>query len=90
MATQGETITLGANNGVFGTNGYSELQVLSSAAGFYLGTTFTHPAYPEGTEDYYMSHMIEPGSRETFYFETRTSAEAALVQWNKGNKVNAR
>ena len=87
---QGETITLGANNGVFGTNGYSELQVLTSAAGFYLGTTFTHPAYPEGTDKYHMSHMIEPGSRETFYMPDRAAATEALAQWNKGNKVQAR
>lgn len=46
---------------------YSNLQVLSSAAGYYVGTIYTHP---EG--------WSEPGSRDTDYFNTRDEAETAL------------
>lgn len=44
---------------------YSELKVLSSAAGYYVGTTYTDPDY--GFE--------EPGSRDSDYFKTREQAQ---------------
>ena len=62
MVMQGETIMTGANDGKFGTNGYSELKVLMSAAGYYLGTTY------QGM----------PGSRESGYFASEAEAEDAL------------
>ena len=46
---------------------YTELRVLQSAAGFYIGTMYNNP---EGFQ--------EPGSRESRYFRTRTEAEAEL------------
>lgn len=49
-------------------NGYSELKVLQSAAGYYVGTTYTDPKY--GCE--------EPGSRDSHYFRTREEAEKYL------------
>lgn len=48
--------------------GYSELQVLSSAAGYYVGTTYTDP------ED----GFTEPGSRDSDYFRTHEEAERYL------------
>lgn len=46
---------------------YSELQVLKSAAGYYVGTLFTTP---EGWE--------EPGSRDSGYFKTKDEAGSYL------------
>lgn len=46
--------------------GYSELQVLSSAAGYYVGTTYTD-------ED----GFTEPGSRDSGYYRTYEDAVAA-------------
>lgn len=51
---------------------YSELQILSSAAGFYVGTTYTDPKY--GCE--------EPGSRDSDYFRTYQDAERYLKTLN--------
>ena len=45
---------------------YSDLQVLESRAGFYVGTTY------DG------DHGPEPGSRDSGYFPTRKKAEVAL------------
>jgi hypothetical protein len=45
---------------------YSDLIVLRSNAGYYLGTLFN------GTE------FTEPGSRDTSYLETKSQAELAL------------
>ena len=45
---------------------YSELQVLKSDAGYYIGTTFKG------------EHFNEPGSRDTSYFETEEVAKEAL------------
>jgi len=45
---------------------YSDLQVLESRAGFYVGTTY------DG------NHGPEPGSRDSGYFPTREKAEGAL------------
>lgn len=70
----GETILSGANSGKFGTNGYSDIQVMSSAAGWYLGTTYDHM----------------PGTRETSYFRFEKDAEEALRQWKDGKQVFAR
>lgn len=46
---------------------YSELQVLQSGAGFYIGRLFT------GTDG-----LVEPGSRESCYYPNQETAEAAL------------
>jgi len=47
---------------------YSELQVLHSAAGYYVGTLYTN-------ED----GFPEPGSRDSGYFQTREKATAYLT-----------
>lgn len=53
---------------------YSDLKVMRSAAGWYIGTEFHHK---EG--------YIEPGSRESEYFSTEEKAEKALKYsiWNQ-------
>ena len=47
----------------------SELQVLKSGAGFYIGRTCEDPDYPG---------LQEPYSRESGYYRTREAAEADL------------
>lgn len=47
---------------------YSELKVLHSNNGYYVGTTYTDP------ED----GFVEPGSRDSGYFKTREEAERFL------------
>lgn len=47
--------------------GYSKLMVLSSAAGYYVGTIYTDE---DGFQD--------PGSRDSGYFKTREDAESYL------------
>ena len=49
-------------------SGYSELQVMSSAAGYYVGTSYIDPEF--GFE--------EPGSRDSGYFKKREDAEKFL------------
>lgn len=54
---------------------YSGFEVCRSAAGFYIGRMHWSPD---------LDGFIEPGSRESGYFATRTAAEEALA---KGFKV---
>ena len=70
----GETVHTGANGGEFGTNGYSQIQVMKSPAGYYLGTTYNNM----------------PGTRETEYFFNEKDAEDALSQWQRGIPAFAR
>lgn len=56
------------------TSGYSDLQVLKSAAGWYVGTTYTHGSDSE------FAGLVEPGSRESGYFSTEELADQHL-QW---------
>ena len=48
---------------------YSDLQVLQSAAGWYIGTIYTHPRL----------EFKEPGSRDSDYFPTEAKAKFALA-----------
>lgn len=48
--------------------GFSELQVLHSGAGFYIGTTYTDPE----------TGFVEPGSRDSCYFVHKEVAMQAL------------
>lgn len=50
---------------------YSDLQVLRSNAGFYIGTIYNNP---EGYQ--------EPGSRDSGYYPTREEAQKALDSGN--------
>ena len=47
--------------------GYSEMQVLRSGAGYYVGTTYTGP-----------DGFVEPGSRDSGYFATHDEAQKYL------------
>ncbi len=57
---------------------YSDLQVLQSAAGYYIGTVYENP---EG--------FTEPGSRDSDYFKTKEQAEAELAAWRAAEGVPA-
>ena len=46
---------------------YSELQVLQSGAGYYVGTLYNNP-----------DGFVEPGSRDSGYFPTRQAAQDYL------------
>lgn len=48
--------------------GYSDLKVMQSAAGYYIGTTYTDPK----------DGFTEPGSRDSDYFRTHEEAEKYL------------
>lgn len=49
--------------------GYSELKVMRSRAGWYVGTEYTDPE----------RGLTEPGSRDSGYFPTREAAAEHLV-----------
>ena len=55
---------------------YSELQVMHSNAGYYIGTIYTDPKYGE-----------EPGSRDSEYFKTEKDAQLFLEEIEKSNLV---
>ena len=58
---------------------YSDLQVLRSHAGWYIGTVFTEDGFSE------------PGSRDSNYFRTEQEAKDELDQWEKdGGSPNMR
>ena len=48
---------------------YSELQILKSAAGHYLGTTYQDPTN---------GNHPEPGTRDSEYFRDKSAAETLL------------
>lgn len=50
---------------------YSQLQILKSAAGFYIGTLYTDPT---------MDGLVEPGSRDSTYFVRKEIADRALAK----------
>ena len=52
---------------------YSDLKVMSSAAGYYVGTTY------ENFDDEGVFEFSEPGSRDSGYFRTKEEAEACLA-----------
>ena len=56
---------------------YSELQVLQSAAGYYIGTMFTHTGGR-------FKGLVEPGSRDSDYFPTFGAAETFLKTLENG------
>lgn len=53
---------------------YSELQVMHSAAGYYIGTVYHDP---DGFD--------EPGSRDSGYYPTREKAQEELDKLRKGD-----
>ena len=52
---------------------YSDLQVLRSGAGYYVGTVYNHP---EGYQ--------EPGSRDSEYFPSHDAASKVLEELESG------
>ncbi len=60
---------------------YSDMQVMQSPAGYYIGTTFEHTS-----GDY--KGLVEPGSRESEYFGSREEAEAALRDMTFNQRPN--
>ena len=70
----GETIMSGANKGQFDKFGVSELKVMKSPAGYYLGTSKENIPY----------------TRESGYFLTKDQAEEALDSWKEGIYVKIR
>ena len=52
---------------------YSDLRVMQSGGGWYVGTIFTN-----GPEDEFPG-LVEPGSRDSGYFATKAEAEAFLA-----------
>jgi hypothetical protein len=64
--------------------GYSDLQVLESAAGFYIGTLY---------EEFDASGeclVVEPGSRDSGYFATQELASSNLTKLLDGGPVTLR
>lgn len=63
---------------------YSELRVLKSAAGYYVGTVF---------EEFDAEGKVvfqEPGSRDTEYFSTQEEASDRLLRMKDGDMENVR
>lgn len=60
--------------------GYSEMQVLKSPAGWYVGTIYTSPT--DGFQ--------EPGSRDSGYFNTYEEAQAFLEAMERGEEEGRR
>ena len=58
---------------------YSDLQVLRSAAGFYVGTTYL--------TSYVFGEVEEPGSRDSGYFATKAEARAELEGFINGTRA---
>lgn len=51
---------------------YSDLQVLGSNGGYYIGTTYTHDEFSD------TPGLVEPGSRDSGYYRTHAEAQHAL------------
>lgn len=64
-------------------SGYSELKVMRSAAGWYVGTTFRNTEIPGMVFD-------EPGSRDTGYFATEAEAAEYLRRLEAGESLPIR
>jgi len=61
-----------------GEPNYSELQVMKSPAGWYVGTVY-HGEFGD-----------EPGSRDSEYYVTKEAAERCLERFEAGNVVGYR
>jgi len=55
---------------------YTEMKVLKSNAGYYVGTLFMNPHVG----------FKEPGSRDSCYFNTKEEADELLEQLEEGNE----
>lgn len=62
-------------------SGYSDLQVLQSAVGWYIGTIYSN-------YDTNGNHLYdEPGSRDSVYFPTKEKAEEILSVWENDPSI---
>ena len=59
---------------------YSDLKVLSSNAGYYIGTTFFDPVYK----------FEDRGTRDSGYFATHDEAAKELAYWEANGPRNNR
>lgn len=59
---------------------YSELKVMCSAAGWYVGTTYKDPEF----------NFEEPGTRESGYFSSSEEATAFLNYLENGGREGVR
>ena len=78
-----ETATIATVEGA-ATSGYTDMQVLQSPAGFYIGTLY------EERDSEGKILWQEPGSRDSGYFLDRQTAEAELRQFEGGDLTHAR
>jgi hypothetical protein len=60
-------------------DGYSDLQVLRSGAGWYVGTTYVN------RDENGQVTFIEPGSRDSDYFATEAEAAEFLLRLEHGD-----
>lgn len=67
------------NDYIADKDAYSDMQVLQSGGGWYVGTLYTN------TEDSSFKYQ-EPGSRDTDYFATKEDAEKFLLRLESGDK----
>lgn len=63
--------------------GYSELKVMQSGAGYYVGTTY------DNYDDNGKLLFQEPGSRDSDYYANREEAEALLKSLQKMDEEDA-
>jgi hypothetical protein len=56
---------------------YSDLKVMRSGAGWYVGTDYT-----QGPDDEFPG-LVEPGSRDTEYMASKDEAEMTLILFEK-------
>jgi hypothetical protein len=62
-------------------SGYTDLRVLQSGAGWYVGTLYWNPDH---------GGFWEPGSRDTGYFDTKEEATAYLQALESGEELPVR
>ena len=67
------------NNFINHKEGYSEMQVLKSPAGYYVGTIYTD-----------VDGFQEPGSRDSEYFGSHEEAQSHLHDFENGLEVEMR
>lgn len=79
----GETVLSGADSSKEDSH-ISELKVMHSPAGYYIGTEFRYCGNCSKCIKEGGTHVWEePNSRETDYFKTQEDAQAALDKLNK-------
>jgi hypothetical protein len=73
-----------AKHNIPDADNYTELQVMRSAAGYYVGT------YYNNYDDIGALLFQEPGSRESAYFRTEEEARACLARIEGGDRSEVR